>query len=156
MSRPHLLTGLAGLAAFLASGLYMRWLHALTPGLDETTRMLLCSTHIYLLFAALLNLTLGLYLPPAPAGWRRRLRLTGSLLILAGPPLLAAGFLTEPWLTGLERPYSRWAIYGSLAGLALHAAARLPLRGGAPGASAMARETGAAAAPEETVRAGAG
>jgi hypothetical protein len=118
----HLFTGVASLAAFLASGLYMRWLHASGAALDETVRMLLRSTHIYLLFAALLNLTLGLYLPPPPAAWRRRVRLAGSLLILAAPPLIGVGFMTEPWLTGLERPYSRWGIYASLAGVVLHAA----------------------------------
>jgi hypothetical protein len=37
-------------------------------GLDDTTRMLFRSTHIYLLFAALLNLALGLYLKAEPAG----------------------------------------------------------------------------------------
>lgn len=124
MRRLHQSVGVLSLAAFLASGLYMRWLHANTTGLDETTRMLLRSTHIYLLFTALLNLFLGLYLPEAPAGWRRWTRLVGSVLILVAPLLVAAGFLTAPWLTGLERPYSRWGVYGSLAGLVLHAVSR--------------------------------
>src|SRR5262249_16768934 len=93
-------------------------------GLDDATRLLFRSTHIYLLFAALLNLALGLYLEAEPAGWRRWLQRVGSALVVVAPALLAAGVLTEPWLSGPDRPYSRPAIYSSLAGLILHAASR--------------------------------
>src|SRR5262245_60170169 len=100
MRRLHLLVGLAGLAAFLASGQYMARAHDHLRGMDDARRLLFRSTHIYLLFAALLNLALGLYLRTAPAGWRRWLQLAGPVLLLAAPFLLAAGFLTEPWLAG--------------------------------------------------------
>jgi hypothetical protein len=119
MRRLHLIVGLVALVAFLASGQYMALGYDHLQGLDDTTRMLFRSTHIYLLFAALLNLALGLYLTVGSPGWRRGLQWIGSVLVLLAPPLLAIGFLTEPWLSGLERPYSRWAIYGSLAGLVL-------------------------------------
>jgi hypothetical protein len=128
MRRLHLVVGLVGLAAFLASGQYMDLGYDHLRGLDGTTRMLFRSTHIYLLFAALLNLALGLYLVPEPAAWRRCLQRVGSALVVMAPLLLAAGFLTEPWLSGLDRPYSRPAIYGSLAGLILHAASRWRVR----------------------------
>lgn len=120
MRRLHLITGLAGVAVFVASGQYMHFGYDHLRGMDDTTRMLFRSTHIYLLFASLLNLALGLYQTPPPAGWRWWLQAAGSVLVLAAPPLLAAGFLTEPWLTGLDRPYSRPAIYGALAGMVLH------------------------------------
>jgi hypothetical protein len=118
MRQLHLATGLLALLAFLASGQYLDLAHDHLRGLDDATRMLFRSTHIYLLFAALLNLALGLYLAP-PGGWRLWVQRAGSLLVLAAPWLLAAAFLTEPWLTGLERPYSRPARYGSLAGMLL-------------------------------------
>jgi hypothetical protein len=124
MRRLHLVVGLVGLAAFLASGQYMDRGYDPLRGLDDTTRMLFRSTHIYLLFAALLNLALGLYLEAEPPGWRRWLQRVGSALVAVAPLLLATGFLTEPWLSGLDRPYSRPAIYGSLAGLILHAGSR--------------------------------
>jgi|SRR5690242_9575895 len=129
MRRLHLATGLLALAAFLASGQYMDRAHDHLRGLDDTTRMLFRSTHIYLLFAALLNLALGLYLAPTPVRWRLWLQRAGSALLLAAPGLLAAGFLTEPWLTGLDRPYSGPAIYASLAGMLLHLVSHAPPRG---------------------------
>src|SRR5581483_10072632 len=98
---------------------YMDRAHDHLRGLDGATRLLFRSTHIYLLFAALLNLALGLYLAPPRGRWRLALQRAGSVLVLAAPWLLGAGFLTEPWLTGLDRPYSRPAIYGSLAGMLL-------------------------------------
>jgi hypothetical protein len=120
MRRLHLVVGLVSLAAFLATGQYMDRAYDHLRGLDDGPRLLFRSAHIYLLFSALLNLALGLYLVAGPPGWRRWLRHAGSVLVLAAPPLFAAAFLVEPWLEGLDRPYSRPAIYASLAGLLLH------------------------------------
>jgi hypothetical protein len=118
--RLHLIMGLVDVVAFLASGQYMGLVYDHLSGMDDATRLLFRSTHIYLLLASLLNLALGLYAVEVPAGWRRWLQRAGSLLVLAGPPLLAAGFLREPWLSGLDRPFSRPALYGTLAGMLLH------------------------------------
>jgi hypothetical protein len=93
--------------------------HDQLRGMDDARRLLFRSAHLYLLFGSLVNLALGLYLSPAP-GWRRWVRPVGSVLILAAPFLAAAGFFTEPWLSELERPYSRPAAYGCLAGMMLH------------------------------------
>jgi hypothetical protein len=124
VNRLHLGVGLAGLAAFLASGQYLHWGHDHLRGLDGATRMLFRSTHIYLLFASLLNVALGLSAADAAAGWRRRLRQAGSALVLAAPPLLAVAFLTEPWLSGLDRPYSSPAVYACLGGVMFHLISR--------------------------------
>jgi hypothetical protein len=126
----HGTVGFVALIAFLASGQSMDLRYDHLQGLDTTTRMLFRSTHLYLLFAALLNLAFGLYLVARPPGWRRWLQRTGSALVLAAPPLLAVGFLTEPWMADLDRPFSRPAIYGSLAGLVLHWLSGLGPRGG--------------------------
>jgi hypothetical protein len=132
MRRVHLVVGLVALAGFLASGQYMDRGYDHLRGLDDATRLLFRSTHIYLLFSALLNLALGLYLVPAPPGWRRGVQHLGSALLLAAPLLFAAGFLTEPWLSGLARPYSRPGIIGCLAALVLHLASRWPGRNSSP------------------------
>ena len=115
----HLAVGVAGVVGFLGTGQYMDLVHDHLRGMDDTRRLLFRSTHLYLLFASLVNLALGLYLRPA-SGWRWWVRSVGSVFILASPFLAAAGFFTEPWLSGLERPYSRPAAYGCLAGMLLH------------------------------------
>lgn len=115
----HLTVGVAGVVGFLATGQYMDRVHDHLRGMDDTRRLLFRSTHIYLLFGSLVNLALGLYLRPA-AGWRRWVRAPGSVLVLLTPALAAAGFFTEPWLSGLDRPYSRPAAYSCLAGVLLH------------------------------------
>ena len=117
----HLAVGVAGVVGFLGTGQYMDLVHDHLRGMDDTRRLLFRSTHLYLLFGSLVNLALGLYLRPA-LGWRRWVRPVGSLLILATPFLAAAGFFSEPWLSGLERPYTRAAAFGCLAGMLLHLA----------------------------------
>jgi hypothetical protein len=122
--RLHLVVGLLGVVVFLATGQYMDRVHDHLRGMDDARRLLFRSTHIYLLLASLLNLALGLYLTPTSAGWRRGLQMLGSGLVLAAPFLALAGFCTEPWLSDLERPYSRPAAYACLAGVLLHLLAR--------------------------------
>ncbi len=104
-----------------------RW-HDHLRGYDDTTRMLFRSSHIYILLAAVTNAMTGLYLRPADASWWCVLQAIGSLALLAGPPLLLAGFCTEPYRSGLARPWSRPAIYLALGGVVLHLVAAIPAR----------------------------
>lgn len=115
----HLVIGIAALIGFLATGQYMDKVHDHLHGMDDAQRLQFRSTHIYLLFCSLLNIAFGLQASRA-RGWRSWLRAAGSALILATPFLAAAGFFIEPWLSNLERPYSRLATYGALAGVLLH------------------------------------
>jgi hypothetical protein len=94
-------------------------------GLDDTQRLLFRSRHIYLLFAALLNVALGTYFEIAPHGWRRWVQFVASTAILVAPPLLVVAFLVEPSLSGLDGPYSKLAIYGCFGAVLLHAISRL-------------------------------
>ena len=128
LRRLHLLVGLLGILAFLATGQYMDRFHDHLRGYDDTTRMLFRSTHVYLLLASVTNALLGLYLRPADARWRRGLQLVGSLALLAGPPLFLIGFCTEPYLSALARPWSRPAIYLALGGVVFHLVAAIPTR----------------------------
>lgn len=93
MKRFHLIVGLAVVIIFLLTGQYMEYLH--NRQLPDGQRMLYRSRHIYLLLAGLLNLALGIYLTPRQ-GWRRKLQIVGSLLIVFAPVLLLAGFFSEP------------------------------------------------------------
>ena len=115
----HLTVGIAGVIGFLATGQYMDKVHDHLRGMDDARRLLFRSTHLYLLFGSLLNLALGLYLSPA-RGWRRWVRFVGSWLVVTTPFFAAAGFFVEPWLSDLDRPYTRPAAYGALAGMLLH------------------------------------
>lgn len=88
MRRLHFGVGALGVVAFLLTGQYMdRWLGHLA-GMADLPRMLYRSAHIYLLFAALLNLLLGLYAEDHPRGWRRGLARFGSGLILIAPVMI--------------------------------------------------------------------
>jgi hypothetical protein len=116
----HRAVGLATVVVFLATGVFMHYRYHHLQGMSEATRLLFRSTHIYLLFSGLLNLSLGLYLVPAGGILARRLQQAGSVLLLTGPLLLLAAFLREPFLGGLLRPFTRPAIYGALAGVLLH------------------------------------
>lgn len=122
----HRLAGLATVIVFVGTGAYMHFRYDHLRGMTDATRLLFRSTHIYLLFIGLLNLALGLYLSPARDPWARRLQLLGSVLILAAPLLELAAFLREPFLGGLQRPFTAPAVYAALAGMLLHLASRLP------------------------------
>ncbi len=122
----HLWMGIAGIGAFLLTGLYMDRAHGHLRGYDDTVRMLYRSTHIYVLLSAVTNTMLGLYLQQAESLWRRSLQRLGSAALLAGPPLFVAGFCTEPYLSDLARPWSRFAIYLALGGAMLHLSAAIP------------------------------
>ena len=126
MRRLHLAVGLAGVVAFLMTGQYMdRWLGHLA-GMADLPRMLYRSAHIYLLFAALLNVLLGLSVHDHPRGWRRGVARLASVLILIAPVMIMIGFSTESRRTDFERPFVGFAIYGCFAGVLLHAIARFP------------------------------
>ena len=64
--------------------------------LPDGMRMLYRSRHIYLLLAGLLNLVIGIYFNQWRPGWRRKLQIVGSLLVVLAPCLLLAGFFYEP------------------------------------------------------------
>ena len=129
MRRLHLAVGALGVVAFLMTGQYMdRWLGHLA-GMADLPRMLYRSAHIYLLFAALLNLLLGLPADDRPHGWRRGLARVGSVLILVAPAMILIGFARESSRTDFERPFVGFAIYGCFAGVLLHALAGIGRRG---------------------------
>lgn len=119
MRKMHLFMGIAGLVAFLGTGLYMHFGYDHLHGMTDARRLLFRSTHIYLLLAAMVNLALGMNLKEVRR-WGRWLQTLGSLIVLTTPVFAAIGFFTEPWLTELERPWSRACAYGCLAGMMLH------------------------------------
>ncbi|MFO0946910.1 MAG: hypothetical protein U1D30_13355 [Planctomycetota bacterium] len=124
--RAHLVVGIFGIVAFLATGQYMDRYHGHLRGYDDGTRMLFRSAHIYLLLAAIINTMTGIYIRQARLSWRRLCQVIGSAALLAGPPLFLIAFCTEPHLDALDRPWSRAAVYLAFAGVLCHTVAANP------------------------------
>jgi hypothetical protein len=121
----HLALGVAAFALFVLTGQYMHWILDHLRGLPDGPRLMYRTSHIYLLWSALLNLVLGSYLRPAGTRRARGAQVVGSLLLLAGPILLTASFFLESNHADLVRPSARLAIQLALAGSALHAFASI-------------------------------
>jgi hypothetical protein len=118
-NRVHLMIGLLTLAAFIASGVYLR-LHVteLAEG-SPAVRIAFRSNHIYLLMSGLINLVLGLYAGPFER--RRPVRMLASVLILAAPVLLTAAFVREPAGGNFDRPLTRFGVISLVVGVVVHA-----------------------------------
>jgi hypothetical protein len=124
MRRAHLVIGVLGVAAFLITGQLMKHHSRKMQLLTPEVRMMYVSRHIYLLGAALVNTTLGLYLQLQPPGWRRALQQTGSLLILLSTVSLLVAFLAEPALGMAGRSWrSYFGMIALFAGVMTHAVA---------------------------------
>src|SRR5262245_36226952 len=95
MRRFHLIIGVLGILVFVLSGQVMVRHVPPVSHLAPELRLMYVSRHIYLLGAALVNLMTGLYLQISATGWRRRLQLSSSLLLLLSPVLLALAFFAE-------------------------------------------------------------
>lgn len=120
----HLALGVATLVAFLYTGYYMHSHFPAAYGANETIRYLYRANHIYLLFSGLLNLALGAARPETGAGWRRRVRVTGSAMVLLAPPILLWSFFVEPPTGRAERPRTLAGVVLASAGAVSQAGAR--------------------------------
>lgn len=117
----HLIAGIAGLLAFLATGLFMDRSLAHLVGMPDAPRALYRSAHIYLLFSALLNIVLGSYLVLRRSAWGKGFQYAGSLFLLGSVVMFLYGFVIETPLGQIERPVIREGIYFCLAGVLIHA-----------------------------------
>jgi hypothetical protein len=118
----HIAVGVVGLLAFALTGQYMA---IFLKGLAETPdgpRLLYRSAHLYLMWASLLNLVVGLYFTVATGKGARIAQGIGSAMLLATPPLFLTGFFGESPTNDLVRPFSSAANYLALLGTLLHVA----------------------------------
>jgi hypothetical protein len=104
----HLVVGLAGVLAFVLSGQYM-YLGLEVRYMEAAPRAFTRGTHIYLMYASVLNVALGCFHSPSEQRAPRVLQALASWAILAGPLLLVISFVAEPYQPDLERPLSRYA-----------------------------------------------
>lgn len=120
MKRIHLIFGLSLFVVFLITGQYMRADFPDKDSIDQYLRVLMRSRHIYILFSALIHMALGTYLELRVPVYGRVLQYLGSLLLAVSSVLLVWAFVTETYSLQHFSQLSRFGIYTSLAGVALH------------------------------------
>jgi len=105
--RAHWMIGTATLVVFLLTRAYMRSIRVPpVPQLDDVTRAVYRSRHLFILLSALLNLALAL----APSAQRRSRQIV-SALVLATPVLFLTAFIVEPAQGIHGAPFSQIALY---------------------------------------------
>lgn len=128
MRKLHLIVGLAGVAVFLGTGVYMRTHFPALYGSNEALRYMYRANHVYLLLASLVNVALGVYLSSG-AGWRASLGKAGSVLALLSPALLCYAFFAEVPQASPARIVTALGVFATLLGVG----AQLPNAGRATG-----------------------
>jgi len=125
MRRLHLIFASVFLLLFVASGLYMK--NVLPPFNNELdgVRMIYRASHLYLLFATLLNLLAGAYWQTLGNKLCSQIQVLGSTLLLCSLPVLGLAFLLEPSQHWVMRPLTMAGCWLALLGTLLHAGAGL-------------------------------
>jgi hypothetical protein len=116
----HFAVGIAGVAAFIVTGAYMRAGFPDLYATNEVLRYLYRSNHVYVLLASLVNLALGVHLTPVAPGWLATVSLVGSLLALASPVVLCFAFFKEAPVASPERGWTALGVITVAAGITLH------------------------------------
>jgi len=130
--RLHLLVGFVTLAAFLASGMYMRLHIPPVAFLGDGRHVMFTSRHIYILAAALIHLMLGAYVTPVPARAGRVTQMIGSTLLVAAAVLLMAAFVYEPVAARGRTLVSALGLFALFGGAIIHVLAALLSRPAEP------------------------
>ncbi|HEY8563304.1 MAG TPA: hypothetical protein VIL74_23200 [Pyrinomonadaceae bacterium] len=120
MSYPHLIFGIILFVIFLTTGKFMRWDFPDKEAIPPEFRMLMRSRHIYILLSSLIHIVLGVYLQLCAEVWRRSFQIFGSLLLTAGGVLFVWAFIYETYSARHFSEISRFALYVSLWGAAMH------------------------------------
>lgn len=125
MRRFHLIFGLLLFVAFVVTGRFMRQDFPDKEVIDQEFRLLMRSRHIYILFASLINLCLGLYFVWGKQKLTRAFQIAGSAVLAASGVMLVWAFVAETYYTHHFSDASRRGIYLALAGVGVHMIAAL-------------------------------
>lgn len=120
MKTLHLIVGIVVVVIFLLTGQYMEFFYPDMDAVDDGTRMMFRSRHIYVLLAGLINVGIGAYFSWHPERWRKILQAVGSTLIIIATLISIVAFFHEPPLPNLQRPLTLPAIISLFAGTLLH------------------------------------
>ena len=88
--------------------------------IDQAFRILMRSRHIYILLSSLIHLALGIYMQMRPHPVQKVLQIAGSGALTAASIVLVYAFAIETYQLHGFSNYSRYGLYLSLAGIALH------------------------------------
>jgi hypothetical protein len=130
MRRFHLIFGLLLFVAFVITGRFMRQDFPDKEAIEQEFRLLMRSRHIYILFASLIHLCLGLYFAWGKQKLTRAFQTTGSAVLTASSLLLLWAFVSETYYIHHFSESSRRGIYLALAGVGVHVIAALADRTG--------------------------
>jgi len=106
------------------------FLHGLADMADGP-RLLYRTSHLYLMWSSLVNLLVGFYFVAAASKGARIAQSIASAMLLAGPPLMLAGFFLESPANNLDRVLCGWGNYLALAGTILHVGSKIGASRGA-------------------------
>ena len=120
MKRIHLIFGILLFVTFVITGRYMRLDFPDKDAISPDLRLLMRSRHIYILFSALIHLTLGIYLQIRAPLWQKVVQYAGSTVLFATSALLIWAFITETYSTHTFSGLSLYGIIFSLVGVGLH------------------------------------
>ena len=120
MRKLHLILGILAFGAFVTTGRYMRIDFPDKDAIPQDLRLLMRSRHIYILFSALIHLSLGMYLQIRAQVWQQALQYFGSFLLVISSGLLLWAFIVETYQLEHFSNISRYGIYASLAGIGFH------------------------------------
>jgi len=126
LKRAHLTVGWLTLAAFAASGMYLR---DTAPGIylsDQVSHMMFVANHIYILMAGIANVAIGRYVVEATDFRARWMQGLGMGLMMAASGVLIYAFTLEPMLGSMERPRTALGVYLLAAGTLLHVLSGIP------------------------------
>jgi hypothetical protein len=113
----HRTVGIATLALFAVTGQIMDHLDLDHMAVDSAARLLYRSRHIYLLFAGLVNLAVGMGFVLPVSGTGSRAAVMGSILMLVAPAILTVAFFVEPPRLGHFSLPAVLGIFASFLGL---------------------------------------
>ena len=113
----HLFVGLAGVIAFVLTGQYMHWELNHLRGMADGPRLFYRTTHLYLMWASVLNLVLGCFLVRPQSSLNRGLQLLASIAVLVAPILICASFFLDSFNAELRRPMARYACFLAFGGV---------------------------------------
>jgi hypothetical protein len=116
----HLIFGIVMFVVFVTTGKFMRVDFPDKDAIPQELRILMRSRHIYILFSALIHLSIAAYYKVRTQTAAKILQYAGSFFLTAASVLLVWAFVWETYSVQHFSDLSRNGIYFSLAGVALH------------------------------------